>query len=57
MIHNSEDGTTNYCIQYFTENLKMMMEYESKHAAALRAKTQERYQDKAIAFRTLLETI
>ncbi len=57
LIHDTDDGSTNYCIQYFTENLKMMMEYESKHAAALRAKTQERYKDKAIAFRTLLETI
>jgi hypothetical protein len=35
----------------------MMMEYERKHAASLQAKTQERYQDKAIAFRSLLETI
>jgi hypothetical protein len=57
LIHDTDDGSTNYCIQYFTENLKLMMEYESKHAAGLRAKTQERYKDKAIAFRTLLETI
>jgi hypothetical protein len=57
LIHDTEDGSTNYCIQLFTESLKLMMEYESKHAAALRAKTQARYKDKAIAFRTLLETI
>jgi hypothetical protein len=57
LIHDTDDGSTNYCIQYFTENLKMMMEYERKHAASLQAKTQERYQDKAIAFRSLLETI
>jgi hypothetical protein len=29
----------------------------SIHAPGLRAKTQARYQDKAIAFRTLLETV
>jgi len=57
LIHATDDGTTNYCIQYFTESLKLMMEYESKHASSLRAKTQARYQDKAVAFRTLLETI
>jgi hypothetical protein len=57
LIHESEDGSTNYCIQYFTDSLAQMMEYERKHAALLRAKTQERYKDKAIAFRTLLETI
>jgi hypothetical protein len=57
LIHDTDDGSTNYCIQYFTESLKLMMEYESKHAAGLRAKTKDRYKDKAIAFRTLLETI
>ncbi len=57
LLHESEDGSTNYCIQYFTDSLAQMMEYERKHAALLRAKTQERYKDKAIAFRTLLETI
>lgn len=57
LIHDSEDGSLNYCIQYFTDSLKLMMEYESKHAAQLRAKTLERYKDKALAFRTLLETI
>jgi hypothetical protein len=34
-----------------------MLQYERIHAPALRSKTQERYQDQAIAFRTLLETI
>ena len=57
LLHESEDGSTNYCIQYFTDSLAQMMKYERNHAALLRAKTQERYKDKAIAFRTLLETI
>jgi hypothetical protein len=37
--------------------MERMLQYERIHAPALRAKTQERYQDQAIAFRTLLETI
>ena len=57
LLHESEDGSTNYCIQYFTDSIDKMMEYEKQHAALLRAKTQERYKDKAVAFRTLLETI
>ncbi len=57
LLHESEDGSTNYCIQYFTETMDSMMDYEKNHAPSLRAKTQERYKDKAIAFRTLLETI
>lgn len=57
LIHDTDDGSTNYCIQFFTESLKLMMEYENKYAPGLRTKTQSRYKDKAIAFRTLLETI
>jgi hypothetical protein len=57
LVHHSEDGSVNYCIQYFTESMERMLQYERIHAQALRAKTQERYQDQAIAFRTLLETI
>jgi hypothetical protein len=37
--------------------MAQMLDYEKTHAPALRAKTQARYQDKAIAFRTLLETV
>jgi hypothetical protein len=34
-----------------------MMDYEKNYAPALRAKTQARYKEKALAFRTLLETV
>lgn len=57
LLHDSEDGSSNLCVQYFTESIEKMMEYEKEHAAALRSKTQARYGDKAIAFRTLLESI
>ncbi|MDF2156368.1 DUF4286 family protein [Algoriphagus sp. CAU 1675] len=57
LLHESEDGSTNYAIQYFTHSLDHMQEYENKYAASLRAKTQERYKDKALAFRTLLEIL
>ncbi len=57
LLHESEDGSSNLCVQYFAESIELMMAYEKEHAAALRTKTQGRYGDKAIAFRTLLETI
>lgn len=57
LLHDSEDGSTNYCIQYFTENIDRMMDYEKNHAPMLRNKTQERYNSKAVMFQTLLETI
>ena len=57
LLHESEDGSINYSIQFFTETIEKMMEYERNHAPALRTKTRERYQDKAVSFRSLLETI
>jgi hypothetical protein len=57
LLHDSEDGSINYCIQYFTDTMEQMMKYEKEHAPALRAKTKERYQDRAVSFRTLLESI
>jgi hypothetical protein len=57
LMHDSDDGSVNYATQYFTDTIDQMMDYERNHAPAIRAKTQARYQDKAIAFRTLLETV
>lgn len=57
LLHDSDDGSINYATQYFTDTIEQMMEYEKHHAPALRSKTQARYLDKAIAFRTLLETV
>lgn len=57
LLHESEDGSVNYSIQFFTETMEKMMEYERNHAPALRTKTRERYQDKAVSFRSLLEAI
>lgn len=57
LLHDSEDGSVNYSIQFFTESMEKMMEYEKTHATSLRIKTKERYQDKAVSFRSLLETV
>lgn len=57
LLHDSEDGSINYSIQFFTESMEKMMEYEKTHATALRIKTKERYQDKAVSFRSLLQTV
>lgn len=57
LLHDSDDGSINYATQYFTDTIDKMMDYERNHAPAIRAKTQAKYQEKAIAFRTLLETV
>lgn len=52
--HN--DGVT-YSIQYFAHNLDDVETYLSKYAPALAAEHQEKYQNKHVAFRTLLEYV
>ena len=49
--HNS------YAVQYKLSNWEMFHEYQSKFADALRQKTQERYGENVLAFRTFLESV
>jgi hypothetical protein len=50
-MHNS------FAIQYILESWDKFDEYTEKHAPALKAKTQEKYGDNVLAFRTFLEKI
>jgi hypothetical protein len=52
----SQDGVT-YAVQYRLRNLTDLDKYQREFAPALQAEHQERYQDKCLAFRTLLEII
>lgn len=51
-----QDGHT-YSFQYFTESLDKLKEYQTYHAPSLQAEHQNRYQNKFVAFRTILEVI
>jgi hypothetical protein len=51
----SDEGHT-YSVQYLLESMDHFREYEQKYAAALRQAHTERYRDKFVAFRTLLES-
>lgn len=53
----SDDSGVNYAIQYSAQNMDMYNRYQEVYGPALRQKTMERYGDKVIAFRTLLEEI
>lgn len=51
-----EGGTgTNYSIQYLCESIEKLQEYQEKFAAGLQREHTDRYKDKFVAFRTLLE--
>ena len=46
-----------YAIQYFCENMKKLQEYMGQYAPALQQEHTDRYKDKFVAFRTLLEEV
>lgn len=51
-----EDGST-YAIQYQCKDMSVLEKYHKEHALSLRQDHLERYGDKALAFRTILEKI
>ncbi|HRF37768.1 MAG TPA: DUF4286 family protein [Saprospiraceae bacterium] len=46
-----------YAIQYECPDLDTFLQYQQQHAARLQADHARRYQDKYVAFRTLLEVV
>ncbi len=50
------DGKT-YSIQYLCENMDSFRTYQDNHAKALQAEHTNRYKDKFVAFRTLMEVL
>ncbi|WP_296702081.1 DUF4286 family protein [Algoriphagus sp.] len=57
LLNSPDDNVTNFSVQFYAENTQKLIEYEGRFAHALRYETQARYGEKALAFRTLLETI
>jgi len=57
LMNSTNDGFTNYSIQFFAESTAKLIEYENRYANALRYETQARYGEKALAFRSLLEAV
>lgn len=56
VLLEKEDSIT-YSVQYFAESLAMVQLYLAQHAHELQVKHQQKYSDKVVAFRTVLEEI
>ena len=54
---NEEGGGLTFNVQYFTESLGKFEEYLNNHAPALIQEHNEKFKDKHVAFRTILEEI
>jgi hypothetical protein len=51
-----QDGIT-YSFQYYCESPEKLAEYQTKHAPALQAEVNQKYANKFVAFRTILDVI
>ena len=56
MISSNDDGTT-YAISYSCESMKKLHEYQLKFSNELQKKHTDRYGEKVVSFRTILELI
>ncbi len=52
-----DDSGITYCIQYTCANRADLDEYQREHSPALQKTHTDRYKDKYVAFRTLLEVV
>jgi len=57
ILHDSEDGSANYSVQYFTDTMEKVIDYQKNHAQKLQEDVSIKFQDKFVVFRTLLETV
>jgi hypothetical protein len=57
ILSDEESGGTTYSIQYTCKSLNEFRQYEELFAPALRSEVNEKYKDKFVAFRTLLEVV
>ncbi len=52
-----KENELTFSVQYFTASMSNLQQYQAKHAQALQAKHSKKYGDKAVAFRTVLESV
>ena len=56
VLDSPNEGVT-YCTQYIAENLADYNDYQDNHAPALQADLQSKFENKLVAFRTLMEFV
>jgi len=57
VLHDNNDGTTSYCIQYFATSLGQVVQYLEVFAPALVERHRQKFNNKHVAFRTLLKEV
>ncbi len=57
VLSQEEEETVSYSVQYFAEHVDMVVKYLNEFAPPLVEEHRQRYQNKHVAFRTLLEQV
>lgn len=57
LLHDEDDGSTTYSVQYFAKSVGHVQQYLEKFAPALIKEHMDRYKDKHVAFRTLMQQV
>ncbi|UXX80270.1 DUF4286 family protein [Reichenbachiella carrageenanivorans] len=57
LLSHEQEGAITYAIQYFADTIEQINIYQTKHAEALQAEHDEKFKDKFVAFRTMLEHV
>lgn len=57
VLHDNEDGTISYSVQYFAPSIQHIQQYLEMYAPPLIQELRIKFKDKHVAFRTLLEEI
>ncbi|UCS94412.1 DUF4286 family protein [Echinicola marina] len=57
LMHEPHDGGVNYSVQYFTDSLEKVYEYQTKFLQAHQEDFQKSFKDKYAIFRSLLQEV
>jgi hypothetical protein len=57
VLHDSEDGTISYSIQYFAKSINHIQQYLEQFAPALVKEHREKFINRHVTFMTLLEEV
>ena len=57
VLHDQEEETTSYSVQYFVETIQQMQQYLALYGPALIAEHRQKFLNKHVAFQTLLEEV
>jgi hypothetical protein len=55
IIPDEGTGDVTYAVQYISHNMKAFMDYNTHHAPSLQKELLQKYGEKCLAFRTLME--